>query len=319
MKKLWESRVKHRLFKVLSVLAASMLVAIVIVGCSSENAPGAITDHAGRQLNVSEIPNRIVSLIPSHTEIVFALGLGDKVVAVDDYSDYPPAATSKAKVGSTLSGLSTEAIVIAEPDLILADISAVELGVVDTLTKLLPKTVVVVVKGTSVASFQDVYESIELIGKVTGASKNAEQIISDMKARVKAVTDKTGGLTTANKPRTVYIIWPEPMYVYGGHAIGSALIEAAGGVNIFAENQGDAVQLEELISRNPQIILASASEAMGDYAYQFALTDTRLDTTEAKINGAIYGMNDDFTGRPGPRLVEGLEQMAKLLHPELFT
>lgn len=330
MKEFGESRLNSKLnFKVFSILAASLVIMGGLIGCDTESDdppqtsepaayPMTITDHADRTVTISAEPTKIISLVPSHTEIVFELGLGDSIVGVDDYSDYPAAALTTPKVGN-LYGVNYEAIVAKTPDMILVDISAVGLGVVAQLAAVMPDAAIIVAKGTSVGSFQEVYETIDLIGKVTNTGDAADTIVEEMKARVKAITDKTSGLTSANKPRTVYIIWPEPMYVYGGHAIGSALIEAAGGTNIFADNQGDAVQLEELVSRNPQVILASASEAMGDYAYQFALSDTRLDTTDAKIDGAIYGMNDDFTGRPGPRLIDGLEEMAKLLHPELFT
>lgn len=300
----------------------------VLTGCDEEveappqttdqaTYPMTITDHAGRNITLDAEPATIISLLPSHTEIVFALGLGDKVVGVDEYSNYPNAALNKKNVGN-LYAVNYEEIVAANPDIILVDISAVDLGVVDQLTTLLPESNTVVVKGTKINSFQEVYETIELIGMITDSSDEAEKIVSDMKNRVQAVTDKTDVLTEAQKVKTVYIIWHEPLYVHGGDALGSALIEAAGGTNIFVDNEGDAVQLEELVDRDPQVILASASESMGDLAYQFALNDPNLENTEARVNDAIYGMDDDLTGRPGPRLVEGLEAMAKLLHPELF-
>ncbi|AKG54048.1 vitamin B-12 ABC transporter BtuF [Dehalogenimonas sp. WBC-2] len=319
---------KSLIFKVGSVLTASAIVCLGLVGCNSETSgppqttdaaryPMTVTDHADRSVVIAARPTKIVSLLPSHTEIAFDLGLGDMIVGVDDYSDYPAAALTKTKVGN-LYGVNFEAIVAAAPDLILIDISALDLGVVDTLAGLMPACAILVVKGTQVDSFQDVYDAIELIGKVTDTENKASQIVTDMKTRVKAITDKTISLTTDQKPRTVYIIWPDPLYVHGGGALGSVLIEAAGGTNIF-KNAGDSVSLEALISLNPQVILASASVSMGDASYQFALNDSRLDSTDARINGKIYGMNDDLTGRPTPRLVEGLEAMAKLLHPEIFS
>jgi iron complex transport system substrate-binding protein len=287
-------------------------------GCSPDNNNESLslTDHAGRKVTINGEPQRIISLVPSHTEILYALGVGDKLVGVDDYSDYPVAALDVDKVGN-LFAVNYEVIVGLNPDLILVDISAVP-DVVDQLENVLPGKPVVVVKGTSIGSFQEVYDTIEMIGQVTDTTDKANDIITDMQARVKAVTDKTDGLSEAQKPRTVYMIWHDPIFVHGGHSLGSALIEAAGGINIFAENEGSAVQLEELIDRDPQVILASASETMGDFAYQFALGDERLETTTARINGDIFGMNDDLTGRPGPRLIEGLEEMAKILHQDLF-
>ena len=320
-------QIRGAILKAGSVLTATVIVCLGLVGCNGEtNGPSqttgtaiypmTVTDHADRTVVIAAKPTRIVSLLPSHTEIAFDLGLGDLIVGVDDYSDYPAAALTKAKVGN-LYNVNLEAIVASAPDLVLIDISAIDLGVVDILAGVMPACAILVVKGTKVASFQDVYDAVELIGKVTDAENKATKIVTDMKTRVKAVTDKTVSLTAAQKPRTVYVIWPDPLYVHGGGALGSVLIEAAGGINIF-KNTGDSVNLESLISLNPQVILASASLSMGDAAYQFALSDPRLASTDARVNGKIYGMNDDLTGRPTPRLVEGLEAMAKLLHPEIF-
>ena len=320
-------QIRGAILKAGSVLTATVIVCLGLVGCNGEtNGPSqttgtaiypmTVTDHADRTVVIAAKPTRIVSLLPSHTEIAFDLGLGDLIVGVDDYSDYPAAALTKAKVGN-LYNVNLEAIVASAPDLVLIDISAIDLGVVDILAGVMPACVILVVKGTKVASFQDVYDAVELIGKVTDAENKATKIVTDMKTRVKAVTDKTVSLTADQKPRTVYVIWPDPLYVHGGGALGSVLIEAAGGINIF-KNTGDSVNLESLISLNPQVILASASLSMGDAAYQFALSDPRLASTDARVNGKIYGMNDDLTGRPTPRLVEGLEAMAKLLHPEIF-
>lgn len=325
------TRLNQRLLKVFTIITASLIIMGGLIGCNTGSDepplttepavyPMTVTDDAGRVVTIATKPTKIISLVPSHTEIAYALGLGDKIVGVDANSDYPEAVLTLPKVGDYF-GLNLEQIVALEPDLVLVDISAVGKGDVTALTNSLRTNgKVLVVKGTSISNFQEVYDSIAFIGKVTDSDSQAEEIISNMKTRVKAITDKTDTLTINDKPRTAYIIFPPPfLFTHSGNSLGSVLIEAAGGVNIFKDVTGDAISLESLIGLNPQVLIGSADPIYGDDTYQFVLTHPDLATTSARIDGKVFPMNDTFTGRPGPRLVEGLEQMAKLLHPELFS
>jgi len=280
-----------------------------------------IIDQAGREVTLEKIPESIISLSPSNTEILFALGLGDKVVGVTQYCNYPEEAQEKTKIGgfsATDIDVSIEQIVAIGPDLILATETHLN-EVVPKLEEFLPETTVIVLL-TSTESFDVVFEAIEMVGEATGTGEQAAQIVSEMSERIQAVTDVTDNLTESEKPKVFYIVWHEPIFAIGGGTLGNTLIEAAGGVNIFADTEGSPMtDLETIIDRNPDVILGSLGVGTGaDLAYQFVLTDERLSGVNARINDQVYPVNTDLYGRPGPRLVEALEELAALLHPELF-
>jgi len=280
-----------------------------------------VTDQAGRLVTIETMPAKIISLAPSNTEILFALGLGDRVVGVTQFCNYPADAQDKPKIGGfsqTDIDVSIEQIVAIEPDLILA--SETHLAeVIPKLEQLVPESAVTVLK-TQTETFDVVFEAIILVGKCTDTTDEADQLVTEMNNRIQAITDKTKNLADSERPKVLYIVWNDPIFAICGGTLGNALIEAAGGVNIFQDLTGSpAVGLETIIIRNPQVILASAAIGTGfDLPYQYALTEPRLEGVEARINGRIYPVNDDLAGRPGPRIVEALELMAKMIHPEIF-
>jgi len=283
--------------------------------------PLTVTDQAGRMVKIEKIPESIISLAPSNTEILFALGLGDKVVGVTQYCNYPAEAQDKPKIGGfsqTDIDISMEQIVAIEPDLILASETHIT-EVIPRLEQLVPESTVIVLMNQTEA-FDVVFEAITLVGKCTGTTDGAGQLVNEMEGKIKAVTDKTKNQTDSERPKVLYIVWNEPIFAIGGGTLGNALIEAAGGINIFQEITGSPmVDLEAIIARNPQIIFASAAIGTGfDLPYQYALNEPRLEGVDARINDRIYPVNDDLTGRPGPRIVEALESMAKMIHPEIF-
>jgi len=243
------------------------------------------------------------------------------VVGVTQYCNYPEEAQEKTKIGgfsATDIDVSIEQIVAIGPDLILATETHLN-EVVPKLEEFLPETTVIVLL-TSTESFDVVFEAIEMVGEATGTGEQAAQIVSEMSERIQAVTDVTDNLTESEKPKVFYIVWHEPIFAIGGGTLGNTLIEAAGGVNIFADTEGSPMtDLETIIDRNPDVILGSLGVGTGaDLAYQFVLTDERLSGVNARINDQVYPVNTDLYGRPGPRLVEALEELAALLHPELF-
>jgi iron complex transport system substrate-binding protein len=280
-----------------------------------------VTDQEGRVVTLNKVPERIISLAPSSTEILFALGLGDKVVADTEYCNYPPEAQEKTKVGGFSESdidVSIEQIVALDPDLILATETHMT-SVVPKLEQLVPQAKILVLK-TQTESFNDVFNAIEMVGKCTGTENTADQIVSDMQNRINAITSKTDTLAESARPKVLYIVWQDPIFVIGGGTLGNSLIEAAGGTNIFQDEVGSPmVDLETIIDRNPDVILGSTAVGTGaDLPYQFALTEPRLGGVNARISNQIYGANDDIYGRPGPRLIDALEELAHILHPELF-
>ena len=243
------------------------------------------------------------------------------MVGVTQYCNYPEEAQEKTKIGgfsSTDIDVSIEQIVAMGPDLIFATETHMT-EVVPKLEQFVPDAAVIVLM-TSTESFDVVFEAIEIAGQATGTGEQAAQIVSGMRARIEAITGVTENLTEAEKPKVLYVVWHEPIFAIGGGTLGNTLIEAAGGINIFQDTDGAPMtDLETIIDRNPDVILGSLAVGTGmDLAYQFVLTDERLSDVNARLNDQVYGVNDDWYGRPGPRLVEALEELAALLHPELF-
>lgn len=276
--------------------------------------PLELTDQAGRLVRIEKVPEKIISLAPGNTEIVYALGLEDRLVGVTEYCDYPEAAMEKPKVGG-FSTVDIEKVVAIEPDLILAA-NIHEEEVVPQLERL-GLTVLVLDPKT----LDDVLESIRLAGQFTGKTETADQLVAEMETRIRAVTDKTASLSAGQRPRVFYVLWYDPLTTAGGDTRIHDLIVKAGGSNIAADLTGyPDMGLEAIISIDPQVIIAGQSHgSAADANYQFAVNEDRLEDTEARRNGRIYQIDSDLTSRPGPRIIQGLELFAEFIHPELFA
>lgn len=264
-----------------------------------------VVDDADRVVVIEGVPQRIVSVAPSNTEILFVLGLGDKIVGVTDFCNYPEEALDKPKVGGFVP-FCLERVVAAEPCLVLAvgihypdGIAALEeVGI--TVLVLAPKTV------------EGVLARISLVGVITGKSEEAARLVTSLEERIEAITDKTQALAEAERPGVLYVVWHDPIWVAGSGTFAHNLIMKAGGRNIAYDLVGwDDICLETVIARNPQVIIAThGAAAVGD--------DPRLAVTAAVIEDRVYLVLEDPFVRPGPRLVNALGQLARLLHPELF-
>lgn len=275
--------------------------------------PLTVVDDLDRKVEIKELPQRIISLAPSNTEILFALGLGDKVVGVTQYCDYPEAAKSKPRV----AGYSTpalEKVVSLEPDLILAD-AIHEKTVLPALEKQ-GLTVIVM----SAKSLNTVLQDITLVGQIMGKSKAAARLVDGLSDRIEAVTAKTRNLTPEERPKVLHVIWHDPIWTMGSETFIDDLIQKAGGVNIFADEfkKSRVVSMEAVVDRNPQVILVSGMGTTQNLIYNSIKSDPRLDRVEAIVKERIYQLDGDLVERSGPRIVEGLEQVAKLIHPEIF-
>lgn len=276
--------------------------------------PLEIVDQLGRTVTlVTTDPQRIVSLAPSHTETLYALGLGDRLVAITDYCNYPPEVAEKPSIGG-FSTPNIEEVVAMDPDLILATV----IHESEVIPQLEAKGLTVV--AVDPTTINEVIEAITLIGKVTGAEKEATSLLADMQSRIKAVTDRTGGLNETEKPKVLYIVWHEPLMAAGSGTLHDELIRTAGGINVAGDlDSYAAISLEVVIAANPQVMIAGVGMGTGeDLPLQFITSEKRLEDTDARINSRIYGIDVDLVGRPGPRIVEALEQFAGFIHPELF-
>jgi iron complex transport system substrate-binding protein len=273
-----------------------------------------VTDQMGRQVRIERMPERIISLSPSNTEISYALGLENELVGVTEFCDYPEAAKSKTVVGG-FSTVDVEKVVASQPDLILtAAIHETEvipqLEALDlTVLALAPKTL------------DEVLAAINLVGKCTGKREAAEELVTSLDKRIKDITDKTENLTQEERPRVFYLLWHDPLMTVGPATGIHELIVLAGGVSIAQglTEEYPTIGLETVINEDPQVIVAGTGHGEGaNLPYQFVLTEARLSETQARINDRVFEINTDLVGRPGPRMADGLEQLAQMVHPELF-
>jgi len=278
--------------------------------------PMAVSDDAGRQVLVKAEPTRIVSAAPSTTEILFALGLHERVTAVTTFCNYPEAARAKPKIGGLR--LNLEAVVTQEPDLVLA----VRGTPPDVIAGLEALDIPVIVLNPP--NFGGVLSNITLVGRVTGTGIAAKRLTSDMQRRWDAVVEKTKAVT--KKPRVLYEVDatdPAAVSTAGPGTFIDAMITAAGGVNVMAAltpgQQYPKVSAETVLQADPEIII------LGDSPFgQSADTLARRpgwNAVAAVQRGAIVTITQneaDVLSRAGPRLVEGLELIAKAVQPELF-
>jgi iron complex transport system substrate-binding protein len=276
--------------------------------------PLTIIDKLGRTVTIDKEPQRIVSLAPSITETLFALGLDDRIIGVTDYCDYPEAAEQKPRVASYTTP-NTEQLMSVEPDIIFAE-SIHEKTVIPALEQL--NLTVVVISANSVAMILD---NILLIGKITNVNQSADVLVAELLDRISAVTDKTNELPESSRPGIFHIIWHDPIWSMGRNTYINDLFNYAGGRNIFADEFENSriVSMESIVQANPQIILVSGMGTTGDIIFDAIKQEQRLSTTDAFINNRIYKISDsNIIERSGPRIVEGLDELSKLFHPEIF-
>ncbi len=273
------------------------------------NFPVNVTDGLGRKVTIKSLPHRIISLAPSNTEILFALGLGDRVIGVTDYCNYP----EQAKLKPRVSGYSTpdmEKLVNLAPDLILAE-SIHEKTVLPALES----------RGFAVLllqarSIKEILDNINLVGIATGRAKTAEKLVTVLQNRIKAVAEKTESVPENRRPRVLYAIWYDPIWTMGSGTYADDLITLAGGRNIYSSDfeKSRVVSPESIVARNPQVILVSGMGTSGQTIAQNLRQQPWMQTTDAVKNGHIYVISDaDLIERPGPRIVDGLEEVARLI------
>jgi iron complex transport system substrate-binding protein len=285
---------------------ALLIIALTLTACSptEQTPPQYFFDDLGRLVAINGTPQRIISLAPSNTEILFALGLGDKVVGVTDWCDYPPEALEKEKVGS-YDTPDTEKIVALNPDLILVAYGTT-MDVINNLVGL-----GLTVFGIKTTDLDDLLNDIRTIGEITDKELEAYALTSEMAVRIQAVTNQTEELE--ERPRVFYIVWHDPLWTAGSGTFIHELIEKAGGVNICQNITGyTTISIEEIVARNPEVIITS------EWSYDWAINATELASTNASQTDRIYQGDDDLVQRPSPRLVEGLEWFAHFIHPEIF-
>ena len=269
-----------------------------------------VIDEVGREVVFPHPPKRIISLAPNITEILFSLSLDEEIVGVSIHCNFPEKAKSKVRVGSYIS-LDFEKITFLKPDLVIATGAGNTRDMVERLGKLGFPTYVIFPK-----NFNDVLKSIDHLGQVVGREKEAMEIIQVMKRRSKRVIELTKGLS---RPRVFLQIGEAPIVTVGKKSFGDDLIYLAGGENIAGKEKEmyPRLGMEEILKRSPEVILISSMNPRGDY--QRVLQEwSRWKMIPAVKNGRVHLIDSDLIDRPSPRVIDGLEEIARLIHPERF-
>lgn len=282
---------------------------------SQTPAPGGaavdVTDAAGRRVTIPAPPETIVSLAPSTTEILFALGLGQRVVATDDLSNYPPEAASLPKIGG-YGGVNYEQIAALEPGLVLAA------GITppEQVQKIEELGLPVLVVGQPESSVASVYDDIALVGRATGTADAADALVADAKARIAAVSEAVAGRESPAVFWELDATDPSKPYTVGPGSFIGELLALAGGRNIFgsADTPYPQVSAEQVVAADPQVILLA--DAQYGVAPEQVGQRPGWEDIAAVTGGAVYPVDADLTSRPGPRIAEAVESIARLLHPD---
>ncbi|WKV09932.1 ABC transporter substrate-binding protein [Thermoanaerobacterium sp. CMT5567-10] len=268
--------------------------------------PLKITDFMGRQVTIKKEPKRIVSLSPSTTELIYAIGAGKDVVGVTNYDDYPPEVKSVAKVGG-YEGPNIETILAQKPDIVFAS----NLSGKDHMETIEKSGIPVVV--LEAQNINQIYDSIKILAEITGNVEKGNEIISSMKDKIKEINDKVKDLPKVN---VFYVVDTNGNWTAGKGTFIDELITLAGGNNVASDANGWAqYSMEKLIQKNPDVIITSPHAANANEIKNMA---GYKDTKAAKDGKIFVISNDDIVTKPSNRIVLGLEEIAKDLHPEAF-
>ena len=295
--------------KAACVVICALLLATLGAGCTqlssnqtTQSGGITVTDDAGRTVTVAQTPHRIISLAPSITEDLFALGLGGKVVGDTTYDNYPPAAVNITKVGG-FSSPSIEKIVSLNPDVVFAS-SLENNTLLSTLSGYGIPTVVI-----NPTSLTGILNDLSLIGKVTGSTGNSSALVANLTQKMTA-----NSISVSSHPRVLYLVWYNPIMSAGADTFEGDIIAHAGGINVaqLANVSGyGTMSKESIVALNPSVIIANS--AMNSTAVQQVKSDPALATVDAVKNGKIYILDSDIISRPGPRAFDALEQIAGII------
>jgi iron complex transport system substrate-binding protein len=267
-----------------------------------------LLDKAGRMVSLPDNPRRIVALAPSVTEIVFVLGQERRLVGVSTHSDFPEHAKGLPRIGTYVRP-DVERILALKPDLCLA----VKDGNPKVLVERL-ETLGIPVYAVDPKNLSAIMEAVRGIGEVLGSAGKAEAVTDEMQQRIEAVAELAAN--ARSRPRVFYQIGLSPMVSVGKGSFLHEMIELAGGINLAAgEELYPRFSSEEVVTLAPEVILVSAMRSEGFRAQEHW---ARFATIPAVAGGRVYAVDSDLFDRPSPRLVLALEELARLLHPELF-
>lgn len=299
--------------KLLFVLCLTALV--FTTGCrshtpASNNAAATreITDDAGRRVTLPARVDRVVSLAPNLTEIVYAVGAGDRLVGNTTYCDYPAQAKNVTKVGDTLHP-SLERIIALKPQVVLVS-TASQLEVFTQQLK--DQNIAVFV--TDPHDLEGVFRSIEQVGEIMGTTQQTSTLVQQLRSRVTTVEN---AVKSRQPVRVFYQLSAEPLYTAGHDSFVTDVMKRAGAASVTADVPGawPKYSAESALAAKPDAIILPTGGSMGAGNANVA---EALKRSPAATQGKVYKINDDHLVRPGPRAIDGLEEMAMALHPEAF-
>ena len=297
--------------KRLAALSLVLLLSVALSGCAVLNVlrPSiVVTDDLDREVRLERIAKRIVSLAPSNTEMLFALGLAEQTVGVSELCDYPPQAATKERVGSFATP-SVEKIVSLKPDLVLA--ASLHKTVGEQLVELGIPVIVL-----HPESIQGVLDNADLLGRVTGTARGAADLKRQITADISAVDKRVMTLTSAQRPLVYYEVWSNPIMTAGPNTFIHELITRAGGVNLGATATTDwpTLSLEELLSRQPQVMFYGHATETAEQIKR----RTDWGSIPALRDGRVYLVDANLIERAGPRIGQALRLLSTQLHPDLW-
>jgi iron complex transport system substrate-binding protein len=291
-----------------SLLLALILNALFCIPV--EGTERLLTDEVGRKVRIPDSPKGIISLAPSITEILFDLGLGDQIAGVTDFCDFPEAASNKPRIGGFVNP-KIERIISLKPDLIIATRDGNRMETIHRMEDLGFSVFVIDPKG-----FDGVMKTIKNIGKVVLRQDESSKIVKDMMARKEKIAGLTGPLS---KPKVFFQMGYAPMMTVGKGTLADDLIRIAGGRNISGDESMSyrLYSIETILSKAPEIIIISSMERKRDYSHLLKMWQNWKSIPAVRMN-TVYVIDSNLVDRPSPRIVEGLEAIVKMIHPEIL-
>jgi len=284
-----------------------LVMTVMLVLCPVPVSAITVTDDAGTTITLNTTPERIVSLSPSNTENLAALGLLDKVVGVTDVCDYPPEVKNKTRVGG-YSAISIEKVAAVKPDLVIASDKTPR----ETVSRIKEIGVPVIVIAPK--NIDHVIRDIGMIGRITGTETRAEDLVANITRRIVKVSAVPG----SNSPTVAHVVYYKPLTVSGNTTMQNDIISRTGGTNVFAGRNGwRTVSLEEFLLANPDIIIVSGGGGMDSSGRDVILDDFMTNSQYASLsavkNHHVYAINADIISRPGPRIADAAEEVSRII------
>lgn len=266
-------------------------------------------DDLGHKLYLAKPPVRVVSLAPSMTEILYSLGLDEEIVGVTDFCDYPPRALAKPKIGYSNPNL--ESLVALKPDLVLAPSTFLRTDTLAKLEQLKIPTFILDAK-----AIEDIPSHIQIIGRMLDRVLAGDRVATEMRQQIMVLKGKVQALP---RPRVLYVLNSQPLITVGPGSFIHQMIELAGGVNVAGRAQAPypRLSLEEVLREDPELLIfpVGKSEGVSESEQQ---QWRRWTTMSAVRQQRFHHVQSDLLNRPGPRIAQGLEALARIIHPEAF-